>query len=47
MNYFNNVYSIKEAATVGNLVRSMPIISASLENQQADHQTWMAEIEGT
>ena len=28
------------------MVRSMPIISAALENRQADHQTSMIEIKG-
>ena len=46
MNSFNNVHSIQKDTTIGDMVRSMPRISASLENQQADHQTWMVEIEG-
>ena len=32
--------------TVGDLVRTMPRINASLENQQAKYQTSMVEVEG-
>ena len=32
--------------TVGDLVRTMPRINAALENQQADYQTSMVEVEG-
>ena len=33
-----NVHSIHEAVTVGNMARTMPIISAVLENRQAHHK---------
>ena len=36
----------KTLVTVGDMVRSMPKICVALENQQADHQTSMVEIEG-
>ena len=32
--------------TVGDLVRTMPRINATLENRQADYQTSMVEVEG-
>ena len=31
---------------VGDLTRTMPKINAALENQQADYQTSMVEVEG-
>jgi hypothetical protein len=40
------VQTIQEATTVGELARSTPKISATLENRQEDHQTSMVEIEG-
>ena len=45
-NFFNNVHSIQEATTVGDMERIMPRINATLENQQAHHSTSMVEIEG-
>ena len=42
----NNFHSIQEATTLDYIEKSMPIISAILENMQADHQTSMVEIEG-
>ena len=42
----SNVHTIQEEATVGNVTNAMPRINAALENQQADHQTSMVEIEG-
>ena len=42
----NNVHTIQEATTVGDISRSIPRISATLENMQADYQTSMVEIEG-
>ncbi len=44
---FGNVHSIQEATTIGEIARSIPQISAALENQQAEYQTSMVEIEGT
>ena len=32
--------------TIGDLTRTMPRINAALENQQADYQTSMVEVEG-
>ena len=32
--------------TVGDLARTMPTINAALENQQADYQNSMVEVEG-
>ena len=32
--------------TVGDLVRTIPRINADLENQQADYQTSIVEVEG-
>ena len=32
--------------TIGDLVRTMPRINASLENRQADYQNSMVEVEG-
>ena len=32
--------------TVGDLVRTIPMINATLENRQADYQTSMVEVEG-
>ncbi len=44
---FGNVHSIQEATTIGEIARSIPQISAALENIQAYYQTSMVEIEGT
>ena len=38
------MHSIKEAATVDDITRSMHKIRATLENKQADHPTSMVEI---
>ena len=43
---FNNVHTIQEEPTIGDVANKMPRINAGLENQQADHQTSMVEIEG-
>ena len=43
---FRNVHSIPEATIVGDMERIMPRISATLENWQANHQTWMVKIKG-
>ena len=32
--------------TVGDFVRTMPMINAALENRQVDYQTSMVEVEG-
>jgi len=40
-----NVNTVQEEATVGDVARETPRISAALENRQADHQTFMVEIE--
>ena len=40
------MHSIQEATRVEDITRSMPEISATLENRKADHQTSMVEIEG-
>jgi hypothetical protein len=40
------VYNVQEAATVNDVARSMPRIYADVENQQADHQASMVELEG-
>ena len=40
------MHSIQEATTMGDIARSMPRISATLENMQVDHKTSMVEIEG-
>lgn len=42
-----NVHSIQEATTIGEIARSVPQISAALENRQAEYQTSMVEVEGT
>ena len=44
--FFNNVHSIQEASTVGDMERSMPRISVALENKKSNHQVSMVEIEG-
>ena len=42
----NNVQCIEEVLIVRDMARTMPLISASLENRQADHKTSMVDIEG-
>jgi len=41
------VHSVQQASTIGDMARSIPRISAALENRQADHQTSLVEVEGT
>ena len=36
----------REATTVNDIARSIPTISAALENRQAEHQATMVEMEG-
>ena len=36
----------REATTVNDIARNIPTISAALENQQAEHQPTMVEMEG-
>jgi hypothetical protein len=40
------IYNIQEATTVNDVARSVPQIYAALDNQQADHQASVVEIEG-
>jgi hypothetical protein len=40
------VYNIQEATTVNDVARSMPRIYAALDNNQADHQASVVELEG-
>jgi hypothetical protein len=40
------VYYIQEATTVNDVARSMPQIYAALDNNQADHQASVVELEG-
>jgi hypothetical protein len=40
------VYNVQEATTVNDMARSVLRIYATLENQQADHQASMVELEG-
>jgi hypothetical protein len=40
------VYNIQEATTVNDVARSVPQIYAALDNNQADHQASVVEIEG-
>ena len=35
---FNNVHTIQEEKTVGDIENEMPRINVALENQQVDHQ---------
>ena len=42
----SNIHTIQEEMSVGDLVRTMPRINASLENRQANYQTSMVEVEG-
>jgi len=43
---YSNVNLVQAKATVGDVARETQRISVALENQQVDHQTSMAEIEG-
>ena len=36
----------REATTVNDIARNIPTINAALENQQAEHQATMVEMEG-
>jgi hypothetical protein len=40
------IYNVQEATTVNNVARSVPQIYAALDNNQADHQASVVEIEG-
>jgi hypothetical protein len=40
------VYNIQEATTVNDVARNMPQIYAALDNNQADHQDSVVELEG-
>ena len=42
----NNVHTTQEDTTVGDIARSVPRISASMENRKTYHQTSMVEIQG-
>ena len=46
MKNINNVHTIQEDTTMGDIARSVPRISTALENRQANLQTSMVEIEG-
>ena len=41
-----NIHTVREAATVGEVARNIPQISAALDNHQADFQPSMIEVEG-
>ena len=41
---FSNVHTIQEEETIGDVAKELPRINASLENRQANHQTFMVEI---
>ena len=41
-----NIHTVQEEMNVGDLVRTMPRINATLENRQVDYQTSMVEVEG-
>ena len=41
------VHNLQEASTVGEIGKSSHRINASLEDQQADHQSAIVEIKGT
>jgi hypothetical protein len=40
------IYNIQEATTINDVARSVPQIYAALDNNQADHQASVVEIEG-
>jgi hypothetical protein len=40
------IYNIQEATTVNDVARSVPQIYVALDNNQADHQALVVEIEG-
>ena len=42
----NNIHTIQEEMTIGDLARTMPRINAALKNRQADYQASMVEVEG-
>ena len=44
--FMNNVHTIQEEETVGDVVNEMPRINAALENRHVDHQTSMVEVQG-
>ena len=41
-----NIHTVQEVATVGEVARNIPQISATLENHQADFQLSMIEVDG-
>jgi hypothetical protein len=45
--YSRKVYNIQEATTVNDVARSVLYIYVALDNNQADHQASVVEIEGT
>ena len=42
----NNVHTIQEEETVGDVANEMPRIIVALENREVDHQTSMVKIQG-
>jgi hypothetical protein len=40
------IYNVQEAITINDMARSVPQIYAALDNNQADHQASVVEIEG-
>ena len=42
----NNIHTIHDEMTVGELARTMPRINVALENRQAEYHTSMVEVEG-
>jgi hypothetical protein len=42
----SKIYNMQEATTVNDVARSVPQIYAALDNNQADHQASVVEIEG-
>ena len=45
-NTINNIHTVQEEMTVGDLARGMLRINATLKNIQAEYQTSMVEVEG-
>ena len=42
----NNIHTVQEEMTVGDLARGIPIINAALENRQVEYHNSMVEVEG-
>ena len=42
----NNIHTIQEQETVGDVANKMHKINSALENRQADHQNSMVEVQG-